>query len=306
MPSSAATAGSTSPRRRIGRRRRSSGPSWRCPGHGLEPARRRPATTVDAATSAGSRSSSVVVVTNAWGSSPMRRTRCARRSGSSSLKTSSSSSSGGRPSAAASRSSCGQLEGEDRRALLAARREAGQVAPVELERDVVAVRPDERRRRSRAPSRRSRRAGAGGRRAVVSSGRRRRVGQVAQLEAALAGRDLGVRRGERPGQRRERRAPPVDDLRRPRRRRTPSQKRSSSGAAAPSRIAPQQVVALGQGAGVGGHGWPAPPARVWATSVSSAARRSDGEPTMSSMSSGANRTTGSAVGQRARPARRRR
>ena len=100
--------------------------------------------TLAPATSAGSRSSGVVVVTIAWGSASMRRTRCERRSGSSSLNTSSSSSSGGRAVERREEVELGELEREDGRALLAARREGGEVPTVDLEDDVVAVRPDER------------------------------------------------------------------------------------------------------------------------------------------------------------------
>ena len=91
----------------------------------------------------GSMSLGSVVVMRAWGSSAMRRTRCPRRAGSSSLKTSSSRSSGGRPSSCRQEIELGQLEGQDGGALLPARREGRQVAPVEAEDQVVAMRPDQ-------------------------------------------------------------------------------------------------------------------------------------------------------------------
>ena len=168
--------------------------------------------TVAAATRAGSRSSVVVVVTNAWGSSPMRRTRWARRCGIE-LAEDVVEQQQRRPAVRRPKQvERGQLERQDRGALLAARREAGQVAPVALERDVVAVRPDERLRRSTAPSRPSRRAGAGARRAWSRPAPASLVREVAQLERLLARRDLRVRRGQRPGESRQRLAPPVHDL----------------------------------------------------------------------------------------------
>ena len=109
------------------------------------PVAARTSHAVAIASSAGSRSSSVVVVTNAWGSSAIRRTRCAapirvelaehvveqeERRAAVEL---------------GQQVELGELERQDRRPLLAARREAGQVAAAELERHVVAVRPDERR-----------------------------------------------------------------------------------------------------------------------------------------------------------------
>ena len=145
-----------------------------------------------------------------------------------------------------SRSSCGELEGEDGRPLLAARREAGQVAP-------VAARTRCRRgaarrawRRSTAPSRPSRPAGAGGRRASVSPVGRRRVGDVAQRRAAP--RPARSRRARR-------RAARASAARVSRRQSTICAPSSMTtlvpvaqlvGPAAASRIGAQQVVALGQ------------------------------------------------------------
>jgi hypothetical protein len=74
----------------------------------------------------------------------MRRTRWPRRAGSSSLKTSSSSSSGGRPSRVVRTSSSASLSARMAVRCWPARRERGQVAAVRGERQVVAVRPDQR------------------------------------------------------------------------------------------------------------------------------------------------------------------
>ena len=84
-----------------------------------------------------------------WSRTPAAAPRCAARGataarGSSSLNTSSSSSSGRLAVELGQEVELGELEGEDRRPLLAARREAGQVPAVQVERQVVAVRPDER------------------------------------------------------------------------------------------------------------------------------------------------------------------
>ena len=58
----------------------------------------------------------------------------------------------------------GELEGEDRGPLLAARGEPGQIAAGQVEGEVVAMRPDRASSRSRPPSRPSRRAGGRARR----------------------------------------------------------------------------------------------------------------------------------------------
>ena len=66
-----------------------------------------------------SRSSSVVVVTNAWGRAAIRRTRCERRSGSSSEKHVVEQEQRRAPIEGRQEVQLGELEGEDRRALLA-------------------------------------------------------------------------------------------------------------------------------------------------------------------------------------------
>ena len=134
---SAATLGNMSPTRTWLALRLHSVPASSLPGVTCQ--------TVDAATSAGSRSSVVVVDTNACGSAPIRRTRWARRSGSSSENTSSSKSNGGWPVDPGQQVQLGELERQDRGALLAARGERRQFALAADEHDVVAVWPDQRR-----------------------------------------------------------------------------------------------------------------------------------------------------------------
>ena len=107
----------------------------------------------------------------------------------------------------------GELEGKDRRPLLAARGERREVAAVELEHEVVAVRPDERRAvpdlllgRLREPP--------GERVPGRLAGEWRGVRHVAERQPAgrrLVGGDLGVGRGERTGQHLEQPAPLGDD-----------------------------------------------------------------------------------------------
>ena len=201
--------------------------------------------------------------------------------------------------AAAGRSVCGQqvergqLERQDRGPLLAARREAGQVA---RRRSRTRRRRGAGRRasgRSTAPSPPSRRGGAGGRRlssrrapALPSRGR-------AAAGAALPGRSRRARRqAARPARpwRRARQSTiwaPSSTI-------TPSQKRSSSGAADALADRLQQVVALRQGARVVGHGRGGGGHGLGDERVDRGTRGQLGEPTMSSMSSGANSTTGRA------------
>ena len=223
----------------------------------------------------------------------MRRTRCERRSGSSSEKTSSSRSSGGRPSSAVTTSSSASL-----RARIAVRcwpREAnvGEVAAAELEDEVVAVRPDERRavpdlllgRLGQAP---------GERVARRLAGEWRRVRLVAQRQA----------RRRRPPPGRSRRGPPP--AARPAT--SSSRRRSATIAAAGveeravpeaqlvARRAlladrPQQAVALLERPAVRRRGRRRRPASRSRPAGRATARRSDGEPAISSISSGAKRTT---------------
>ena len=185
----------------------------------------------------------MVVVTNACGSSAIRRTRCARRSGSSSLKTSSSRSNGGAAVERGQQVELGELEGQDRRALLAARRESGEVTTAELERDVVAMRPDER---GAVPDLLVGRLDEPTRQGVARrlAGQRRRVRHVAEREAAggrLVRGDLAMRRGERLGERVEQGEPGLDDPSAGLEER-PSQNRSSSRVAVSSRMARSRLL----------------------------------------------------------------
>ena len=178
-------------RRRPGARRRRCRPAARRPAVRTAPRRARGA----AGPGRGPRGSSSSRTPGA--ASAIRRTRWARRAGSSSQKTSSSSRSGGRPSSAVSRSSSASL-----RARIAVRcwpREANAARsrPSSSEREVVAVRADERRAvpdlllGGLAP------AGAPGRRAAVSPGGRGALRGVARASSApLLGGDLRVGRGE--------------------------------------------------------------------------------------------------------------
>jgi hypothetical protein len=168
----------------------------------------------------------VVVVTNACGSSAIRRTRCERRAGSSSEKTSSRSRSGGLASCAVTRSSSASFR-RGSRPLLAARRERGQVPPGHHEREVVPVRPDQRRAvpdlllgRLGEPAL-ERVAGA----SPWNSGAFVTYSMPSAPAAASSGRDLGVRGRERAASRRAGRAAP-----RPRRRRRRGTAGPSSGA----------------------------------------------------------------------------
>ena len=169
---------------------------------------RRPARTSQAvaiARSSGSRSSSVVVVTNACGSAAIRRTRCdaAVR-----VELAEDVVEEQERRAAVERGQdveLGELEGQDRRPLLAARGEARQVAAVELEDEVVAMRPDQRRA---VPDLLLGGLGEPARQRVAwrLAGEWRRVRRVAQGQPrrrGLVGRDLrmGRRRAARPASR---------------------------------------------------------------------------------------------------------
>ena len=144
QPEARAVAGIRSPIRAIGRRRLVVVGHDACPADQTGPLGPGPDLPVVAiARRAGSRSSSVVVVTKAWGSAAIRRTRCARRSGRARRRRRRA---GGAAGARRGRHEVelGELEGEDRGPLLAARREAARSRPASSNDDVVAVRPDER------------------------------------------------------------------------------------------------------------------------------------------------------------------
>ena len=192
---------------------------------------------VAAATSAGSRSSSVVVVTNACGRLAIRRTRWARRSGSSSEKTSSRRSSGGRPSCSVSRSSSASLNA--RIAVRCWPREAKprQVAAAELEHEVVAVRPDQRRpvpdlllrRLDETAGRASRGDSPGSAGAFVTYPTPSRAAPASSGAISACARASGPARSSRSRSRSATIAPPAS-------RNVPSQNRSSSRDACSSRI----------------------------------------------------------------------
>jgi hypothetical protein len=147
--------------------------------------------------------------------------------------------------------------------------------------------------RSTAPSRPSRPAAGAGPPCVLA-GLRLGVGHVAQRQRPSPG---AISRGPRPAARPARPARCGASRRCARRRGRPdpSQKPSSAGSAAVADGA-QQVVALGQRPAVGRQ-VADPPALELLDQRVERRRRSDGEPTTSSMSSGANSTTGSAAAQ---------
>ena len=311
-PRARAASGMRSPSRTIGRRRgltASAPPAAGSTAVADEPAPPAsppgPPRCVAIARSAGSRSSSVVVVTNAWGSSAIRRTRCARRSGSSSREDVVEQQERRAAVLLGQQVELGELEGEDRRPLLAARGEPRQVAAGQLEREVVAVRADRASRRSRPPSRRSRRAAGRARRGASRRARPARSSTYRSVRRAgggLLGGDLGVGRAPAARRARSSSAQPVGDdppagveeravpeaqlvaARRPPRG-SRAAARCAAGASAPYVRARSRS-----------------PGRAAPASWSRAARRSDGDPTTRSISSGANTTTRS--GPSRAPARR--
>ena len=145
--------------------------------------------------SAGSRSSGVVVVTNACGSSAIRRTRCDATLGVELAEHVVEEQQRRTAVELGQEVELGELEGEDRRALLATRREAGEVPAGQLERQVVAMRPDQRRA---VPDLLLGGLGQPPRQRVARrlAGERRGVRHVAQRQAAgrrLVRGDLAVR-----------------------------------------------------------------------------------------------------------------
>ena len=236
----------------------------------------------------------------------MRRTRWARRPGSSSLNTSSRRRSGGRPSSAVTRSSSASL-----RARIAVRcwpREAkrGEVAPVhQLECEVVAMRPDERRAvpdlllggLDEPPGQGVARRFAGGGRRV------RLVSQRQGTGGGLLRRDLGMGRRERPGKLLEQRVPGRDD------RATGIEERPIPvPQLVAARPAPRGSRAAGRCAAGArdrtSRGRSRSAGRGWPRAGRGRARRRDGEPATRSMSSGANSTTRSTPAERRCAARR--
>ena len=256
------------------------------------------------ARSAGSRSSRVVVVTKAWGSSAIRRTRCARRSGSSSREDVVEQEQR-RPAVERGQEvELGQLERQDRRPLLPARRERRRG------RGRRARTPGRRgagRRassRSRPPSRRSPRAGGPARRAASRRGAAARSSRTAARAAPPRPPRGRSRRGRPPA---ARRGPPR------------SRRRSATIVAAgieegrvpePQLVArrllladrPQQAVALLERPAVGREVHrrrPASRARRAGRAPRAAATAS---PATSSISSGANTTTRRTPAEARRPA----
>ena len=312
-PRPRAASGSRSPSRTIGRRRpltarrrgrrpeRPARRPRRVPGRcrasrstgGRRRRRRpgRPPRPSPPATRAGSRSSRVVVVTKAWGSvgdppdevrSPVgielredvveQEQRRAAVLGGQQVE-------------------LGELEGEDRGPLLAARREPRHVAAVEAEDEVVAVRADERRavpdllvgRLGEAP-------GEGVPRRLA--GECRRVRRVRDRQPGRARPRPGrSRRGPGPAARQGPRAGAAARRRSPRRRRGTTRPRSG---ARRGRPAPRGSPGGGCSA-AGASGRTSARSRPYAAercvaSWSSAARRRPGEPTTRSISSGAKTT----------------
>ena len=125
----------------------------------------------------------------------------------------------------------GELEGEDRRPLLAARREARRGRGRRARRRGRRGAARRASSRSRPPSRRSRR-GAGRARPAATrrgvAGRSSRSASASRAAAASSGAISAWARGERPGEVVEQPQPLGDDRRRRRRGTSPSQKRSSS------------------------------------------------------------------------------